>query len=101
MCLQYKILESTCQGERKNGTQNFSFSDIVFLPFGELSAIFIKFKILICKVFQFGHYLIDRVEIIVEKSEKADYFQYLLLFLCFLKVFSKALKTVLKDSIVS
>ena len=34
-------------------TSNFSFSQC-FLPFGELSAIFIKFKIDICKVFQFG-----------------------------------------------
>ena len=28
---------------------NFSFSHSVFYPFGELSAIFIKFEIVICK----------------------------------------------------
>ena len=33
---------------------NFSFSYSVFYPFEELSAIFIKFKIVICKLFQFG-----------------------------------------------
>ena len=26
----------------------------VFFPFGELSAIFIKFEIVVCKLFQFG-----------------------------------------------
>ena len=33
---------------------NLSFSLSVFIPFGELSAIFIKFKIVICKLCQFG-----------------------------------------------
>ena len=33
---------------------NFSFSQSVFNPFRELSAIFIKFKIVVCKLFQFG-----------------------------------------------
>ena len=33
---------------------NFSFSHSVFYPLGELSAIFIKFKIVVCKLFQFG-----------------------------------------------
>ena len=32
---------------------NFSFSNIVFYPFGELSAINIKFKIIVRKLFQF------------------------------------------------
>ena len=35
-------------------TSNFSFSHIVFYPFGELSAIFVKFKIVVCKLFHFG-----------------------------------------------
>ena len=35
-------------------TSNFSFSNSVFYPFGELSAIFIKLKIVVCKLFQFG-----------------------------------------------
>ena len=33
---------------------NFSFSHSVFFPVGELSAIFIKFEIVVCKLFQFG-----------------------------------------------
>ena len=33
---------------------NFSFSHSVFFPLRDLSAIFIKFKIVICKDFQFG-----------------------------------------------
>ena len=34
-------------------TSNFSFTYSVFYPFRELSAIFIKFKIVVCKLFQF------------------------------------------------
>ena len=33
---------------------NFSFSHSVFYPFGKLSAIFFKFEIVVCKLFQFG-----------------------------------------------
>ena len=33
---------------------NFSFSHSVFHPFGKLSAIFIKFRIVVCKLLQFG-----------------------------------------------
>ena len=33
---------------------NFSFSHSVFYPFGELSAIFIKFEIVVCKLSQVG-----------------------------------------------
>ena len=32
----------------------FSFTHRVFYPFRELSGIFIKFKIVICRLFQFG-----------------------------------------------
>ena len=35
-------------------TSNFSFSRSIFYPFGELSSIFIKFKVIVCKLFQFG-----------------------------------------------
>ena len=35
-------------------TSNLSFSHSVFNLFGELSAIFINFKIVVCKLFQFG-----------------------------------------------
>ena len=35
-------------------TSNFSFSHSVLYPFEELSAIFIKFEIVICRLFQFG-----------------------------------------------
>ena len=42
-------------GKRRNCvTSNFSFSNSVFYPFGELSAIFIKFKYVVCKLFKFG-----------------------------------------------
>ena len=36
---------------------NFSFSHSVFYPFGKLSAMFIKFIIVVCKLFQFGRVL--------------------------------------------
>ena len=35
-------------------TSNFSLSHRVFYHFGELSAIFMKFEIVVCKLFQFG-----------------------------------------------
>ena len=35
-------------------TSNFSFSHSVFYQFRELSAIFIKFRIVVCRLFQFG-----------------------------------------------
>ena len=38
-------------------TNNFSFSHKVFYPSGELFAIFIKFKIVVCKLLQFGRML--------------------------------------------
>ena len=41
-----------CCGKRRNC--NFSFFQSVYYLFGELSAIFIKLKIVICKLFQFG-----------------------------------------------
>ena len=35
-------------------TSNFSFAHSVFYPSGELFAIFMEFKIVVCKLFQFG-----------------------------------------------
>ena len=35
-------------------TSNFSLSHSVFYPFEEISAIFINFEIVVCKLFQFG-----------------------------------------------
>ena len=35
---------------------NFSFSHSVFYPFGELSAISTKFKIVVCKLFRIGKF---------------------------------------------
>ena len=35
-------------------TSNFSFSHSVFYSYGEICAIFIKFKIVVCKLFLFG-----------------------------------------------
>ena len=43
-----------CEKEKLLETSNFSFSRNVFLPFCELSTIFIKFEIVVCKPFQFG-----------------------------------------------
>ena len=49
-------------------TSNFSFSYSVFYPFEELSAMFIKFEIVVCKLFQFGKSLVwERI-----KPEEAD-----------------------------
>ena len=42
-------------GKKRNllVTSNFSFSHTVFYPFEELSAIFLKCKIVVCKIFWF------------------------------------------------
>ena len=67
---------------------NFSFSHSVFYPFRELTAIFIKFKIVVCKLFHFdetGGKLSKYVENIVGKGEIARYEQFFLFQQCFQK----------------
>ena len=48
------LLKTLWEKEKLLVTSNFSFSRSVFYPFGKLSAIFIKFEIVVCKLFQFG-----------------------------------------------
>ena len=48
------LLKILWEKEKLHVTSTFSFSHSVFYPFGELSAIFIKFEIVVCKLFQFG-----------------------------------------------
>ena len=48
------LMKTLLEKEKLLITTNFSFSHIVFYLFGELSYIFIKFEIVLCKVFQFG-----------------------------------------------
>ena len=47
-------LKTLWEKEKLLVKSNFSFSHGVFYPLGELSAIFIKFEIVVCKLFQFG-----------------------------------------------
>ena len=47
------LLKTLGKGEIAQ-TSNFSFCHSVFYPFGKLSAISIKFEIVVCKLFQFG-----------------------------------------------
>ena len=47
-------LKTLWEKEKLLVTSNFSFSLSVFYPFGKLSAIFINFEIVPCKLFQFG-----------------------------------------------
>ena len=55
-CLQYKSFENT-EGKGKIA-RNKQFllppPPVFFYPFGELSAIFNKLGIIVCKLFQFG-----------------------------------------------
>ena len=51
------LLKTLWEKEKLLVTSNFSFSHSVFYPFGELSAIFIKIKIVVCKLFQLGRVL--------------------------------------------
>ena len=48
------LLKTLWEKEKLLVTSNFSFSHSVFYPSKELSAIFIKFEIIVCKLFQFG-----------------------------------------------
>ena len=48
------LLKTLWEKEKMPVTSTLSFSHSVFYPFRELSAIFIKYKIVICKLFQFG-----------------------------------------------
>ena len=48
------LLKTVREKEKLLITSNFSFFHSVFHPFGEFSAIFIKYKIVVCKLFQFG-----------------------------------------------
>ena len=56
-CLQLKSLKTLWEKEKLLVTSNFSFFLSVFYSLGGLSGIFIKFKIVICKLFQFGRVL--------------------------------------------
>ena len=47
------LLETLWKKEKLLVTSNFSFSHNIFYPFGELSAIFISLRIVVCKLFQF------------------------------------------------
>ena len=48
------LLKTLWEKEKLLVTSNFSFSHSVFYSFGELSAIFIDFEIVVCKLFKFG-----------------------------------------------
>ena len=51
--MQYKSFENTVGKGGIAHYEHFPLSRSVFHPFGELSAIFIKLKIVVCKFFQF------------------------------------------------
>ena len=48
------LLKTLWEKEKLLVISNFSFCYSVFYAFGKLSAIFIKLKIVVCKLFQFG-----------------------------------------------
>ena len=47
------LLKTLWEKEKLLVTSNFFFSHSVFYSFGELSAVFIEFEIIVCKLFQF------------------------------------------------
>ena len=55
-CLKYKsFVENTVgKGEIAGNEQFLLFPLSVFYPFEKLSAIFVKFEIVVCKLFQYG-----------------------------------------------
>ena len=48
------LLKTLWKKEKLLATSNFSFSHNVFNTYGEISAIFIEFRIVVCELFQFG-----------------------------------------------
>ena len=48
------LIKTLWEKEKLLVTSNFSFSYTILFPFGELFAIFIKLKIVVCKLFEFG-----------------------------------------------
>ena len=52
-CLQYTSFENTEEKDEIAHNEQFLLFQQCFYPFRELSAIFIKFEIVICKVYQF------------------------------------------------
>ena len=53
-CLLYKSFENTVEKEEIAQKEQFLFFPKSFYLFGELPAIFIKFEIVVCKLFEFG-----------------------------------------------
>ena len=51
------LLKTLWEKEKLLVTSNFSFYRSVFYPFGELTAVFIKFTIVVCNLYQFGRIL--------------------------------------------
>ena len=54
MCLQYKSFENIIGRGEIAHNEGFLLFPSVFYPFGELSAIFIEFEIVVYKLLQFG-----------------------------------------------
>ena len=48
------LLKTMWEKEKLLVMSNFSFSHSVFYPFGEIPAIFIQLRIVVCKLFQLG-----------------------------------------------
>ena len=59
------LLKTLGEKEKLLVTSNFSISPSVFYPFRELSAILVKFKIVVCNLFQNG-----RVNFVVSERVK-------------------------------
>ena len=53
VCSTY-LFKTLWKKEKLLVTSNFSFSHSVFYPLKELFTIFMKIKIVVCKLFQFG-----------------------------------------------
>ena len=56
-CTYMYLLKTPWERKKLLVTSNFSFSHSVFYPFGELSAIFIRFEIVIWKICWLGRVL--------------------------------------------
>ena len=78
--VQLSPLKTLWEKEKLLVMSNFSFSHSKFYPIGELSAIFIKLRIDICKHFQFGKSLKfvvwERVKLMVTNLKRYQLFSW-------------------------
>ena len=96
------LLKTLWEKEKLLVTSNFSFSHSAFFPSRELYAIFINFKIAVCKLFQFGRvqnvlfgigiiHIFTRRDIPLASTPKHSQTKYQMVQFCWVQTVAKTL----------